>query len=38
MEFEKATAKMSIERRSFTVKIPEPNPEIEKPHENLEYE
>lgn len=37
MEFEKATAKMNIERRSFTVKISEPNPEMEKSRENLEY-
>ncbi len=33
----KKTAELSIERCSSTVKIPEPNPEMEKPRENLEY-
>jgi hypothetical protein len=37
-EFEKATAKLNIERYSSTVKISEPNPEMEKSDENLEHE
>ena len=36
--FKQATTKLSIERCSSTVKISEPNPEMDKSHENLEYE
>jgi hypothetical protein len=37
-ESQKAAAKLSIERYSQAVKILEPNPEMEKSDENLEYE
>jgi len=38
LEFEKATAKLSIQRHFSRVKTPKDNPEIERFNETLEYE
>ena len=38
LEFEKATAKLSIQRYFSRVKTPKDNPEIERFNETLEYE
>ena len=38
LEFEKATAKLGIQRYFSRVKTPKDNPEIERFNENLEYE